>query len=92
MVLGGWLALSASLQGLPWHGLLAMLTAALLAWFALARVQGGAGKALFVAALAAPLAGMTSLQYEHSALAALAHAAAAALLVCAAAYAVARSA
>lgn len=92
VALGAWISISGSLRVLPLHGLLAMLVAALLAWFALARVTGGAGKVLFFAALAAPVAGMTSLQYEHSGLAALVHAAAAALLVCGAAFACARRA
>lgn len=91
-VLGGWISISGDLRVLPLHGLLAIALAALLGWYALARVQGAAGKLLFAAALAAPVAGMTSLQYEYSALAALAHAAAAALLVCTAAYAGARGA
>ena len=90
--LGAWISVSGSVRMLPLHGLLAMLVAALLAWFALARVRGVAGKILFAAALAAPVAGMTSLQYEHSAIAALVHAAAAALLVSGAAYAFARRA
>lgn len=77
---------------LPVHGLLALLLSALLAWVALARVRGTAGKALFALALAAPIAGFTTLQYEHSAGAALAHAAAAALLLAAAAYAFGRGA
>lgn len=90
--LGAWISLTGNLGVLPLHGVLAMAVAALLAWFGLARVGGGAGRRLFALALAAPVAGMTSLQYEHSALAALAHAAAAALLVITAAYASARRA
>ena len=77
---------------LPVHGLLAMVLSALLAWVALARVRGTAGKALFALALVAPIAGFTTLQYEHSAGAALAHAAAAALLLATAAYAFGRGA
>jgi hypothetical protein len=77
---------------LPMHGLVAMMVAALVGWLALARVKGAAGKVLFAAAIAAPVAGMTSLQYEGSPVAALVHASAAALLVCAAAYAAARRA
>lgn len=92
VALGAWVSITGTLRILPLHGLLAMAIAALLAWYSLARVQGGAGRLLFAAALAAPVAGMTSLQYEYSALAALAHAAAAALLVCTAAYACARGA
>lgn len=90
--LGAWISISGSLSVLPLHGLLAIAVAALVGWYALARVRGRAGKLLFAAALAAPVAGMTSLQYEYSALAALAHAAAAALLVCTAAFAGARGA
>jgi hypothetical protein len=92
VVLGAWISISGSLGVLPLHGVLAIAVAASIGWTALARVRGGAGKLLFAAALAAPLAGMTSLQYEYSALAALAHAAAAALLVCTAAFAGARGA
>ena len=77
---------------LPVHGLIALALSALLAWVALARVRGAAGKLLFALALAAPIAGFTTLQYEHSAGAALAHAAAAALLLAAAAYAFGRGA
>jgi hypothetical protein len=77
---------------LPVHGVLAMVLAALLAWMGLARVAGRTGKALFALALAAPIAGFTSLHYELSAGAALVHAAAAALLVATAAYALGRGA
>jgi heme A synthase len=77
---------------LPVHGLLALVLSALLAWVALARVRGAAGKLLFALALAAPIAGFTTLQYEHSGGAALAHAAAAALLLATAAYAFGRGA
>ena len=77
---------------LPVHGLVALALSALLAWVALARVRGAAGKLLFALALAAPIAGFTTLQYEHSAGAALAHAAAAALLLATAAYAFGRGA
>ena len=75
---------------LPVHGLLAMVLAALLAWLGLARVPGRAGKALFALALAAPVAGFTALHYEWSAGAALAHAAAAALLLASTSYALGR--
>lgn len=75
---------------LPVHGLLALALSALLAWVALARVRSAAGKLLFALALAAPIAGFTSLHYDHSAAAALAHAAAAALLLASAAYAFGR--
>jgi hypothetical protein len=77
---------------LPIHGLLAMVLAALLAWLGLARVPGRPGKALFALALAAPVAGFTSLHYEYSAVAALAHAVAAALLLASTAYALGRDA
>jgi hypothetical protein len=77
---------------LPVHALLAMALAAALGWVGLARVGGAAGKALFAFALAAPVAGFTSLHYEYSAVAALVHAAAAALLLASAAYALGRSA
>lgn len=77
---------------LPVHGLLAMVLAALLAWLGFARVRGTAGKALFALALAAPVAGFSSLHYEYSAVAALVHAAAAALLLTSTAYALGRGA
>ena len=77
---------------LPLHGLLAVVLAGLLAWLGLARVRGVAGKALFALALAAPVAGFTALHYEWSAGAALAHAAAAALLLASTAYALGRGA
>ena len=53
-------------------------------------MRGAAGKALFVLALAVPVAGFTSLHYEWSAGAALVHAAAAALLLASTAYALGR--
>ena len=56
------------------------------------RVPGRAGKALFALALAAPGAGFTSLHYEYSAVAALVHALAAALLLASTAYALGRGA
>lgn len=77
---------------LPVHALLAMALAGLLGWVALARVRGAAGKTLFVLALAAPVAGFSSLHYEYSAAAALVHAAAAALLLASTAYAFGRRA
>ena len=77
---------------LPVHALLAMALAGLLGWVALARVRGAAGKTLFVLALAAPVAGFSSLHYEYSAAAALVHAAAAALLLASSAYAFGRRA
>lgn len=80
------------LPALPLHALLGLLVAALLAWLALARVGGRAGKAFFVLALAAPIAGFTALQYEHSVAAALVHAASAAALAVGAAFALSRNA
>ena len=77
---------------LPVHGLLAMVLAVLLAWLGLARVSGRAGNALFALALAAPVAGFTSLQYEYSAVAALVHALAAVLLLASTSYALGRGA
>ena len=70
---------------LPLHAELGIVLAALLAWIALARVRSGKGAVLFVLALAAPVAGFTVLHYERSALAALVHAASAALLIAGAA-------
>jgi hypothetical protein len=78
------------LPTLPLHALLGLGIAALLAWLALARIGAGAGRLLFVLALAAPMAGFTALHYEYSAAAALAHAASAALLIAAAAFALRR--
>lgn len=77
---------------LPAHALLAMALVALLGWVGLARVGGGAGRVVFVLALAAPIAGFTALHYEWSAGAALAHSAAAALLLVSSAYVLGRSA
>ena len=77
---------------LPVHGVLAVLLAGLLGWVGLAQVRGAAGKVLFVLALAAALAGFTSLHYEYSAVAALVHALAAAFLLAATAYALGRGA
>ena len=79
-------------MALPLHALLAMALAALLGWMGLARVRGRAGKAIFALALAVPLAGFTALHYDHSAAAALVHAALAALLLAAAAHAFGRGA
>jgi len=91
--LGTWLAIVDRFAiALPVHALLALALAAILGWFALARVRGRTGRVLFVLALAAPIAGFTSLHYEYSAAAALVHAVAAALLVATTAYAVARGA
>lgn len=86
LALGTWLAIVDRVgMALAAHGLVAVALAALLAWTA-------RGKALFLLALAAPLAGFTALHYDHSAFAALAHAAIAALLVVLAAYGFARKA
>ena len=80
------------LPALPLHALLGLGIAGLLAWLALARIQGRAGRWLFVLALGAPIAGFTALQYEYSAGAALVHAACAALLVAASAFVLGRNA
>ena len=89
--LGAWLAVVDRFGiALPAHALLALALAGTLGWLGLARVRGTAGKVLFAAAMAAPLAGFTSLHYEYSAAAALVHAAAAALLLAATAYALGR--
>jgi hypothetical protein len=73
--LGAWLSIVERFGPLlPAHAMLALVLTALLVWHA-------RRKALVVLALAAPLAGFTSLHYEYSALAALAHAAAAVSLV-----------
>jgi hypothetical protein len=77
---------------LPVHALLAMALAAALGWIGLARVRGATGRALFVLALAAPVAGFSSLHYEYSAAAALVHAVAAALLVASTFHALGRGA
>lgn len=91
--LGAWLAVfDRFAAALPAHGLLAVVLVPLIGWFALARLRGGAGKALFALALAAPLAGFTSLQFESSPGAALAHAAAAAALLTACAWTLGRAA
>jgi len=87
LALGAWLSIVDRVgAALPAHGLLAILLAALLARFALARVRGALGGLLFVLALTAPLAGFTALQYEYSPAAALAHALAVAALVATAAF------
>lgn len=80
--LGAWLAvIDRTGAALPLHGVLAMALAGLLAWLALARVGGNAGRTLFALAIAAPVAGASALQYDHSAVAALVHAVAAAALL-----------
>jgi hypothetical protein len=75
-----------ALPALPAHALAGTCLAALLVGLALARLHGRAFKLLLVAALLAPLAGFTALHLEGSALAALAHAAAAAFLIATAAW------
>lgn len=87
IALGAWLSIVDRFgMALPAHGMLGVALAALLVWFAKGR------PVLQMLALAAPLAGFTALHYEYSTAAALVHAAAAALLVCAAAYAHGRGA
>jgi hypothetical protein len=80
------------LAALPLHALVGLGIAGVLAWLALARMEGRAGRGLFVLALAAPIAGFTALQYDYSPLAALVHAAGAALLVVASAFVLGRNA
>ena len=82
----------AELPALPLHALLGLGTAGLLAWLALARAGGATGKLLFALSLAAPLAGFTALQYDYSPLAALVHAASAALVVVGCAWVLGRNA
>ena len=77
---------------LPLHALLGLGASGLLAWFALARIEGSARHAFFVLALAAPIAGFTALQYEYSPAAALVHAGSAALLVAGCAFVLGRNA
>jgi hypothetical protein len=85
IALGVWLTLvDFYAMALPAHGLLAVALVPLLVWFA------GGKPVLLVLAAAAPIAGLTALHYEYSALAALAHAAAASFLVAATAYALGR--
>lgn len=94
IVIGARLAIfgRAGLPTLPLHALLGLGVAALLAWLALAHTRGRAGMLLFVLALAAPIAGFSALHYEYSALAALVHAASAAGLAAAGAFALGRNA
>lgn len=80
--------LSLKAPSLQLHALLGLGLAALLAWVAIRRGTGW----LLVLALLAPIAGFTALQYDHSAGAAFAHAAAAAALLAASAFLVGRSA
>jgi len=85
--LGAWLSIiDRSGTAMPLHGLLAVALTALLVWFARAK------PVVLILALAAPLAGFTSLHYEYSAAAALVHAAAAALLLASTAHALGRGA
>lgn len=91
--LGAWLSIVDRVHmALPLHGISAIALAAALSWIALARIGGALGKGLFALALAAPLAGFSALHADHSAGAALVHAAAAALLVVSTAYALSRGA
>ncbi|HEX2332490.1 MAG TPA: hypothetical protein VHI32_04890 [Burkholderiales bacterium] len=85
--LGAWLSIVERYSvALPIHGLLAVALTAALIWIARAR-------AVFLAlALAAPIAGFTALHFEYSAAAALAHVAAAALLLASTAHALGRAA
>ena len=93
LALGAWLSIVERWgAALPAHGVLAIVLAGLLGWVALGRMRGVAGMALFVLAMAAPLAGFTALHYEYSAGAAFVHAAAAALLLAGVAYALGRRA
>jgi hypothetical protein len=89
--IGAWLSIvDRTGVALPLHGILATALAALLCWIGLARTRGKAGKTLFAMAMGASVAGFTALDYEHSAGAALAHAAAVALLLASTAYALGR--
>lgn len=91
--LGAWIALFAEeLWSLPLllHAVLGGALAAALAWLALRLQRAGARLALLGIALAAPAAGFASALFGQPPVASLAHAAAAALLVAAAAYAHAR--
>jgi hypothetical protein len=66
---------------LPLHVYLGLAASLGAGWLALRRSGGGIARLLLAAAVLAPLAGFTALQYDHSAAVALAHAASAALLV-----------
>jgi hypothetical protein len=92
-LLGGWIALFSQALwtwALAFHALLGVVLAAGAVWLA-ARVERAAPRfALAVLALAVPAAGFASALFEKPLPATLAHAAAAALFVCAAAYAHAR--
>lgn len=76
---------------LPLHGLVAMPLSGLACWLALTD-RAMRSRLLAAAALVAPLAGMSALHFDHSAVAALAHSASAALFVIAGAGIVARGA
>lgn len=80
--------LSLKAPTLQLHALLGLALAALLAWIAIRRGT----RWLLVLALLAPIAGFTALQYDHSAGAAFAHAAAAAALLAASAFLAGRAA
>lgn len=71
---------------LPIHAMLGIVVTALAGWLALRNQSPAPRRALFIGALVVPTAGFTALQLEFSLTAALAHAAAAALLVVVAAY------
>jgi len=92
-LLGAWLALFAEelwSWALAAHAVLGLALAAGAAWLALRLARAAQRFALLGAALAAPAAGIASALFEQPFAASLAHAAAAALLVAAAAYAHAR--
>lgn len=76
----------AASPALPAHAIIGILLACGAAWLARGIGSTRHRVAGFALALAVPLAGFTALQFEHSALAAFAHASVAALLVVAAAY------
>jgi len=91
--LGAWLALFAEelwSWALAAHAMLGLALAAGAVWLALRLERAAQRFALLGAALAAPAAGIASALFEQPLAASLAHAAAAALLVAAAAYAHAR--
>lgn len=77
---------AAASPALPAHALLGVLLACGAAWLARRIPRARQRAAGYALAALVPLAGFTALQFEHSALAAFAHAGAAALLVAAAAY------
>jgi hypothetical protein len=86
--LGAWLSIvEVYSPALPVHALVAIALAALIGAYGLMQRN----RLLFALALLAPVAGFTVLHYEHSPLAAFAHAAAAAALLATAAYSLARA-